>query len=52
MRFVNGEQGNARTHEQVHAAVRQQAFRRHVEQVQLPFQKLTFDLAGFLPLLR
>ncbi len=49
--FVNGKQGNLAACQQIQAAVCQQTFGSHIEQIQLPRQKLALDLAGSLPIL-
>ncbi|MCY1215266.1 hypothetical protein D9M72_271080 [compost metagenome] len=50
--FVDGEQRDAAAFQQLQAAVGQQAFGGHVEQVQFAGQESLFDVAGHPPLLR
>ena len=49
--FIDGEQGNLSTCQQIQTTIRQQTLGSHIQQIQLPGQELAFDLAGSLPIL-
>ena len=51
VRFVDGEQRDAAAFQQLQTAVGQEAFRRHVQQVQLARQEGPLHVAGDLPFL-